>query len=246
MTAGFTEAQLTGRDQTRLRELACGQRLHPGAAAAFARLQRDAASAGFGLAIASGYRSYERQRLIWNGKASGQRPVHDDQGRAVDVLRLAPVARLHAILRFSALPGSSRHHWGTDLDVYDSRAVGADYSVQLSPAEVAPGGPFDALHRWLDARMAAGESHGFFRPYERDRGGVAAERWHLSYAPLAVACARGVTAAVLRECWDCDRGELLLRDEVEAQLPELLARYVAVDRDWCPARYRQGTPTQLS
>ena len=43
----------------------------------------------------------------------------------------------------AAVPGenASRHHWGTDLDVYDSRAVGEDYQVQLSPAEVAPGGP---------------------------------------------------------------------------------------------------------
>ncbi|WP_232059275.1 M15 family metallopeptidase [Kineobactrum salinum] len=246
MSTGLTVAQLTGRDDSGLLTLDGGQRLHPAAAEAFARLQRDAAVAGFGLAIASGYRSYERQRLIWNGKASGQRPVHDDRGNAVDVLHLDPVSRLHAILRFSALPGTSRHHWGTDLDIYDNRAVAADYPLQLSPQEVAPDGPFAPLHQWLDERMAAGESHGFFRPYGHDRGGVAAERWHLSYAPLAVACERGVTAAVLHECWDCDSGELLLRDQVEAQLPELLARYVAVDRDWCPARYHHSTPSDLS
>ena len=48
---------------------------------------------------------------------------------------------------------------------------------EAAQLEVARGGVFDSLHSWLDARMAAGESHGFYRPYARDRGGVAPERW---------------------------------------------------------------------
>ena len=38
-------------------------------------------------------------------------------------------------MRWSAIPGSSRHHWGTDLDVYDAAAVTPDYQVQLTPQE---------------------------------------------------------------------------------------------------------------
>ena len=101
---------------------------------------------------------------------------------------LSAEQQLHAILRFSAIPGTSRHHWGTDLDVFDAAALPQDYQLQLSPQEVAPGGMFDPLHCWLDQRMAAGEVHGFFRPYGQDRGGVAPERWHLSYAPMAAGC----------------------------------------------------------
>lgn len=238
MTAPLSARQLTGKDDSHLCTLPDGARLHPEAAAAFLRLRDAAAEAGFDLAIASAHRSFQRQCAIWNGKACGQRPVHDDRGRPVDVAALPAVERLHAILRYSALPGTSRHHWGSDLDVYDAAAVPADYRVQLTPEEVGPAGPFARLHAWLDTRMAVDACEGFFRPYGVDRGGVAAERWHLSYAPVAVLCESRMEASMLCDCWD---GELLeLRGAVEDALPELLTRYVRVPVDWCPARYRQA------
>lgn len=236
MTARLTPAQLTGRDDSHLRRLPDGTCLHPEAAVAFQRLQAAAAAAGFRLTVASAHRSFQRQCEIWNRKAGGQRPVLDDRGQPVDLACLPPEARLAAILRFSALPGSSRHHWGTDLDVYDAAAVPADYAVQLTPAEVAADGPFGPLHAWLDERMAADASEGFFRPYAVDRGGVAIERWHLSYAPLAVRCESQLTASLLHDCWE--GVDLALRPEVERQLPDLLERYVRVPPDWCPAHYR--------
>ena len=238
MSLPLSAAQLTGRDDSHLCTLEDGSRLHPQVAAAFRRLQQAAATAGFRLAIASGHRGFSRQCAIWNGKASGQRPVHDDLGRPVDLAALSPLERVHAILRFSAMPGTSRHHWGTDLDVYDAAAVPADYRVQLSPEEVSAEGPFGPLHAWLDRRMTRDQSEGFFRPYAVDRGGVAVERWHLSYAPLAAACDDAVSAALLRNCWAGE--ELLLREVLERDLPALLARYVQVPRDWCPRRYRQN------
>lgn len=237
----MTPAQLTGRDSGLLVEVAPGQRLHPEVADAFCALQFDARAAGFELAIASAWRSFERQLAIFNGKARGERPLYDDRGRELLVADLSPEALLAAILRFSALPGASRHHWGTDLDVYDAATLAAGDSLQLSPQEVAPGGPFDPLHRWLDQRMAEDGSHGFFRPYGVDHGGVAPERWHLSYAPLAAPLAERVTATMLRECWQraCPR-ELCLQGALERDLEALVERYVAVPDDWCPARYRAG------
>ncbi len=233
--APLSAGELTGLRETHLVTLAGGQRLHASAAQAWAALVADARAAGFDLAVASAYRSCARQLAIWNGKVRGERAVHDDAGAPVDIGALPDTGKVLAILRFSALPGTSRHHWGTDLDVYDARAVPADYDVQLSPAEVAPGGVFDAVHNWLDERMARGESHGFYRPYAADRGGVAPERWHLSYAPVARDCAGLLNAALLAACWDgshCDE-PLLLRETVEALLPELLERYVDVPGDWC-------------
>jgi LAS superfamily LD-carboxypeptidase LdcB len=228
----LTAAQLTGRDDSHLVELPCGQRLHPAAAHAFDCLRTDAQEAGFELAIASSFRSFDRQLAIFNGKASGQRPVHDDRGEPIEAMALSSLDRLHAILRFSALPGGSRHHWGTDLDVFDAAALPKDYRVQLTPAEVAPGGLFDPLHKWLDERMARGMSHGFHRPYAVDRGGVACERWHLSYAPQSSACDRQWSPALLLQAWS--GVELLLREEIEANLESLLARYIEVPGDWCP------------
>ncbi len=112
--------------------------------------------------------------------------------------------------------------------------MNGDYRLRLAPDEVEEGGAFAPLHDWLDERMAVGESEGFYRPYEVDRGGVAAERWHLSYAPLARSCEGRVTAAVLRESWDRAPGPLLLREAVEPELDALVERYVAVPADWCP------------
>jgi len=233
MPRALNPRQLTGQDESHLVQVPDGHRLQAEVAAAFVRLQADARAAGFELAIASGHRGFDRQLAIWNGKAGGERPVYDDHDRVVSLAELPATARLHAILRYSAIPGTSRHHWGTDLDVYDAAAVGPDYTVQLSQREVSAGGPFAPLHDWLDARMAAGESQGFYRPYGEDRGGVAPERWHLSYAPLALDCADAVTAQLLCACWDACEA-LLLREEIEADLAAIMARYVTVPREWYP------------
>ena len=233
------QAYLTGRDESRLVKLFDGHRLLPQVAAAFADLKTDASAAGFDLAVASSFRSFERQCAIWNSKAQGQRAVHDDSGVILQRNELSQEQWLHAILRFSALPGTSRHHWGSDLDVYDAAAVAGDYQIQLTPQEVAPGGVFDPLHCWLDERMATGQSHGFYRPYAVDRGGVAPERWHLSYAPVARSCESGLSVRTLRAAWDsiAEEPRLVLRELVEVDLEQILARYVAVAPDWCPANY---------
>lgn len=232
----LTPEQLTGLDIDHLVEFAPGQRLCAEVAEAFHRLQADARAAGFDLAVASAHRDFERQRLIFNGKARGERPVHDDRGLPLALQNLSPREALHAILRFSALPGGSRHHWGTDLDVFDAEAMPEGYALALSPGEVAPGGLFAPLHDWLDQRMVQGRSHGFYRPYAVDRGGVAPERWHLSYAPLARHCQHAFSTDLLRAAW---RGrDLALRGEIEAELDALVLRYMTVPEHWCPAPAR--------
>lgn len=230
----LTAEQFTGRDEGHLVALPCGQRLGEEAAAALSLLQRDARDAGFELTVASGFRSFDRQLAIFNGKACGQRPVHNDRGESIDLQCLDNVQALHAIMRFSALPGTSRHHWGTDLDVFDAAALPRDYRVQLTPEEVAPGGLFDPLHNWLDTRMTSGTSHGFYRPYAQDRGGVAPERWHLSFAPQAQALAHQLTPQLLLQAWA--GVELSLREAIEGDLQALLARYVDVAEGWCPGK----------
>ena len=217
--------QLLGLDEGHLQADGQGRQLHAGCWDAFSLLRGDARDAGFDLEIASAFRGFERQRMIWNGKASGQRPVHDDRGQPLDVSSLDDRALVHAILRFSALPGASRHHWGSDLDVYDAAAVAPDYPVQLTPAEVADDGPFGPLHLWLDGRIQAGAAHGFYRPYATDRGGVAPERWHLSFAPLASNCMSQLSSDMLRAAL-ADSG-LLLLDVIEEQWEQLYQRYIS-------------------
>lgn len=227
--------QLTGQDESHLVTTGCGHQLQAQTAVAFAALQRDALAAGFDLAIASSFRSFERQCAIWNGKASGARPVYDDGGCSIALGELAPNDQVHAIMRFSALPGTSRHHWGSDLDVFDAAAMPEGYLLQLSLSEVACGGLFDALHCWLDERMALDQSYGFFRPYSSDAGGVAPERWHLSHAPSALPYEQACNAAVLQTVLSAQG--IALWEPVRDHLDELLQRYAQVSNDWCPARY---------
>lgn len=203
---------------------ALGARLHRDAVEFFGKLRAAAAGAGFDLAIFSGFRSFDRQLSIWNRKATGQLAVLDSQARPIDITRLTPRDLVFAILRWSALPGASRHHWGTDIDVYDRAAKPEGYEIELVPAEVDPGGMFAPLHEWLDQRIASGTSFGFFRPYDRDRQGVAPERWHLSFAPIASEYLQELSVDLLRET--VERAELELKNDVLENLPEIHRRFV--------------------
>lgn len=218
----LTPEQLTGRDDSHL-EWRDRVGLVPECWRALDALQARALEAGFDLQVASGYRSFDRQLMIWNAKAAGERAVHDDKDRPVPMQDLDAGDKVRAILRFSALPGCSRHHWGTDVDVYDAAAMPPDYQLQLSPGEVSEDGMFGPLHAWLDELIADGDAEGFYRPYDIDRGGVAVERWHLSYAPIADRCESLMSAELLAEA--ISSCKLVLADSVLAELPELYERY---------------------
>ncbi len=180
--------QLTGQDTSHLCELTSNSSVYwlsRPTAEAFSALVAASRSQGFELAVASAHRKFERQLLIWNEKAAGIRPLLDEAGQVLDIEQLNEREQVFAMLRWSALPGTSRHHWGTDVDVYDAAAMDAVYRVQLCPDECAQGGIFSGLHRWLDDVICHNRSFGFQRPFDIDRGGVAPEPWHLSFAPEA-------------------------------------------------------------
>ena len=147
----------------------------------FLKLQKSAASAGFDLQIISSFRNRERQLKIWNDKVQGLRPIFDDNGNQLQQADLSPSELMHSILRWSALPGASRHHWGTDIDVFNGKTQ-TESEVKLVPSETINEGPSASLHDWLDVHL---EEFGFFRPYASDLGGVSPERWHISYHPVA-------------------------------------------------------------
>ena len=221
-------AVLTGQSETHLCSAEdaerLGARVHRDAVESFGKLRDAAAVEGFQLTIYSGFRSFERQLSIWNRKATGQLAVLDSQARPLDITRLSPRELVFSILRWSALPGASRHHWGTDLDVYDAAAKPAGYAIELIPAEVNAGGMFAPLHEWLDRRIFAGNAFGFFRPYDADRSGVAPERWHLSHAPVAETYLRQLTVDLLRET--VERADLILKKVVLEHLDEIYRRFV--------------------
>ena len=222
-----TATALTGQTEQHLCSPADAERLgvpvHRDVVEPFLLLKDEARKEGFDLRIESGFRGFAEQLSIWNRKATGQRAVLDSDAVPLDITKLSERELVFAILRWSALPGASRHHWGTDIDVYDEAARPEGYVIEEVPEEVNPGGMFGPLHQWLDQRIAEGTAFGFFRPYDRDRGGVAPERWHISYAPVSDVLLRQLTPDVLRETI---RGaDMRLKDVVLDHLDAIYQRF---------------------
>lgn len=199
-----------------------GGRLHPQVVDALQPLVVAAEQAGFQPAVASGYRNFERQLAIFNAKARGQRALLDEQGQPLVAGHLSDEQRLAAILRWSALPGLSRHHWGTDLDIYDAGVCVDGYQLQLTQAEC--NGVMQEFHAWLSHWLD--QQAQWFRPYRTDLGGVAPEPWHLSYRPLAQACEKVLDISVLAQLLAST--DIELKALILADLPALASRYTRV------------------
>ncbi|HLS82523.1 MAG TPA: M15 family metallopeptidase [Steroidobacter sp.] len=218
----MNEFELTGRARTHIVELldpACA--LHYEAAASWLAMREAAAADGVDLRPCSSFRDFNTQVAIWNAKWRGERPLYDRAGRLLDRASLDEDRLLEAILCWSSIPGGSRHHWGSDVDVFDAAAAPPGYRLQLAGAEYAPDGVFARLTAWLDEHM---RRFGFFRPYRTDRGGVAPEPWHLSYAPVSGPALEALSLSLLRqviEASDIDGKSVVL-----ARLPEIYTRFL--------------------
>jgi len=215
-------AQLTGRNNSHVLLMdELGIQLHPLAAQAFLALRAMAADEGIELEAVSAYRNFNSQCEIWNTKYRGERPLHDSDGNELDHSVLNVDDLVTAILRWSALPGASRHHWGTDLDVIDRAAVPEGYGVRLVNDEFGSDGVFWKLGEWLERALPATD---FYRPYQGNRDGVLREAWHLSFAPVAVPALQSMSVAMLEEA--LGDSDVLGLKEILARLPEIFAQYV--------------------
>ncbi|WP_229817201.1 M15 family metallopeptidase [Thalassotalea profundi] len=175
-------AQVVGQDEYHLSWLSPKLAIHNDMLSAWKDLVSHAKQSGFELSIASGYRSFDRQLSIWNKKFNGELAVRDKHNNIIELDHLNETDKVMAILTYSALPGASRHHWGTDIDVYATNLLPNGKSLQLEPWEYQEQGYFFPLSQWLDQHA---NEFGFFFPYSQDRGGIAIEPWHMSFQPLA-------------------------------------------------------------
>ena len=199
-----------------------GHRLQAEAREAFMAMQAAAAEAGFNLMPASSFRSFERQLAIWNGKFEGKRPLLDAHSQPLDALALSETERINAILHWSALPGTSRHHWGTDLDIYDPDLLPEGAKLKLEPWEYQAGGYFYPLSQWLTANMARFD---FFLPFAEQHNGVAIEPWHVSYRPLAEGCASQLTLPLIANTLRLQH--IAGKAHILNQLDDIFVRYIA-------------------
>lgn len=129
------------------------------AAEAFMLMADSAAADGIRIFVVSATRNHEYQEDIWTRKWDAKNG--DDAEKAL------------AILEYSSMPGTSRHHWGTDLDIN---------SVEPSYFESGQGA---RIYEWMNANA---HKFGYFQPYTaqmRGRTGYNEEKWHWSYQPIA-------------------------------------------------------------
>jgi LAS superfamily LD-carboxypeptidase LdcB len=217
------ELELTGKVRTHIEQLEEPRvALHRDAVRPFRELRAAAAKQGLDVTPFSAFRDFQQQVEIWNRKFRGERPLYDRDGNERDHATLSEQQIVEAILVWSAVPGASRHHWGSEIDVYDRAALPEGYRVRLLPEEYVPGGVFEHLADWLNDNL---ERFDFFRPYDQDRGGVYPEPWHISYAPVAARAQSALTTDVIAGA--LEEADVLGKDIVLARLPEIYRRYVA-------------------
>ncbi len=193
----MTPSQLTGTTDSHLQSTMIGQKaflLHPEVVTDLLNMLEAATKAGFKMEIASGFRDFSRQRAIWNGKFSGELPILDSDSKPLDTAKLSDNNKVMAILRWSALPGGSRHHWGCDFDVYARNLLPEGENLQLEPWEYLQGHQHE-FYLWLKAHL---NDFGFFFPYQKDLGGVAIEPWHISHSAVAQQCLSQLTPELLK------------------------------------------------
>ncbi len=153
---------------------------------AFKKMEAAAKRDGIYLKIVSAYRGFERQKLIWNNKYE----------KFTNDFSLEPEKAISEIIRFSTVPGTSRHHWGTDIDIIDGNFP--DEENVLVSEKFEKDGLFYKVKNWLDNNS---ENFGFYLTYTNDknRKGFEFEPWHYSYKPVSVKYYRALIKTDLKK-----------------------------------------------
>jgi len=172
-------------DPALLADAGGGRLLQPPALQAFRGLQAEAAAQGLRLELVSGFRSVDRQRVIFLGALAerGRRRL----GRSYTPVEIAAGAAdeaLEAVLAESAPPGFSRHHTGYALDLNDP----------------STGRPFTEFggsraHEWLAAdNYLAAKRFGFIPSYPPGAGaqGPDPEPWEFVWVGEAALAKAGL------------------------------------------------------
>ena len=138
---------------------------------AFIAMRDSALKDGVTLSIVSATRTFDQQKIIWENKWNGRQYVG---GKLLNTAYPDEVERAKVILLYSSMPGTSRHHWGTDIDI---NSVDPAYFKTATGIKVL---------QWLETHAA---HFGFCRPYtpfgETRKTGFQPEEWHWSYYPVA-------------------------------------------------------------
>ena len=152
---------------------------------AYERMRQAAAKEGIDIKVVSAHRSYHRQREIWNAKY-----------KTLTLQGLPAKDAIQEIITYSTLPGTSRHHWGTDIDIIDN--ANPQCGDVLLAEKFYGDGPSSALRSWMNRNAA---DYGFLEVYtdHPNRKGFAHEPWHYTYHSLSKAYLEVLTNQVISE-----------------------------------------------
>jgi len=168
----YSENQLLGKGNPDLTGDTYTSKMNKEAKVAFEKMKTAALKDGINIEVVSAYRSFQKQKNIFENKYKR----YINKG-------LTPIQSVEKIIEYSTIPGTSRHHWGTDIDIID-----ANYPKPISVLEEENfygNGPYCQLKNWMDRHS---ESYGFYEVYTKNsnRKGVKFEPWHFSYAPVSI------------------------------------------------------------
>ena len=139
---------------------------------AFIKMKDAAEKDGIIIKLVSGFRDFYRQQLIWNNKYK----------KFTNEFSLDGPTAIKEIIRFSTIPGTSRHHWGTEIDIIDKNFE--NEKDLLISKKYEEGGIFNSLKKWMDKNS---KRFGFYIVYDDDsnRPGFEYEPWHYTYKPVS-------------------------------------------------------------
>lgn len=139
---------------------------------AFLLMDSAAREEGISLQIRSATRNFDYQKGIWERKWTGETSI--ENGERLNETTPDAAARASKILRYSSMPGTSRHHWGTDIDLNNFTNRYFEHGEGLR------------IYSWLQENAA---KYGFRQPYT-EKGelrpyGYNEEKWHWSFYPVS-------------------------------------------------------------
>lgn len=166
----FTQTQLTGQSEINMIQNRNFQLL-PEVARSFELMKEAALKDSINIKIVSSFRSFNQQKKIWNRKFKKN-----------DSLGFSKNKNILKIIEYSTIPGTSRHHWGTDIDIVDDNFK-PEGDVLLTE-KFYNDGPYVQLKKWLDMNS---EKFGFYIVYTKNskRKGFKHEPWHYSFKPIS-------------------------------------------------------------
>jgi len=172
----------------------------------FKKMQTEALKSDIKIGVVSSYRSFAHQKRIW------ERKYKRNQNK-----QLSPIENIKKIIEYSTIPGTSRHHWGTDIDIYQTNVKQPKGFLQEN--NFHNNGAYCKLKEWMDIYA---KDYGFYLVYTDlpNRKGFKYEPWHYTYKPLSY--------QYLKKYQQLDIAKILKTDKLlgnENFTQEFIARY---------------------